>query len=159
MTRWDAHTAALLPAELRNRLGIAIARSAYSLYGEILESERWQQLAREGAWPQRLLWASTGAKDPRLRETYYVSALAAEGTVNTMPENTLLAFEKRGEVGAILARDPSEADWIVAEVEKAGVDVGTLAATLLAEGCSLFVESWDRLLTSIESKASPMQAA
>ncbi len=159
ISRWDAHTASVLPPELSNRLGIAVAQRAYKAYREILASDRWRRLSQAGARPQRLLWASTGTKDPSLSDGHYVTALAAEGTVNTMPEKTLLAFAEQGEVHGSLGEDTTEADRIVKEVCKAGVDVDELAAKLQAEGRDLFVESWNDLLACIESKRNAMEAA
>jgi len=159
ISRWDGHTASLLPPEIANRLGIAIAMRTYKVYQGILKSDRWGRLAKAGAQPQRLLWASTGTKDPALPAGYYVMALAARGTVNTIPEKTLLAFAESGEVRDLLGEDTTEADRIVAEARKAGVDVDALAATLQAEGRDLFVESWNDLLACIESKRNAMRAA
>lgn len=159
VSRWDGHTASLLPPNLANRLGIAIANRAYKVYRGILKSDRWARLAQAGARPQRLLWASTGTKDPALPASYYVTALAAEGTVNTVPEKTLLAFAESGEVRGLLGEDTAEADRNVEESRKAGVDVDALAATLQAEGRDLFLESWNDLLACIESKRNAMRAA
>jgi len=158
VSRWDGRTAALLPPELSNRLGVAIAKRSYKVYREILNSDRWGRLARAGAQPQRLLWASTGTKDPSLPPGYYVTELAAEGTINTMPEKTLLAFAADGEVGALLGDDTSEADRIVADAPGAGVDVDALATSLQTEGRDLFVKSWNELLACIESKRNTMRA-
>jgi transaldolase len=159
VSRWDGHTASLLPPNLANRLGIAVATRAYKVYRGILRSDRWARLAQAGAQPQRLLWASTGTKDPALPASYYVTALAAEGTVNTVPEKTLLAFAESGEVRGLLGEDTAEADRNVEESRKAGVDVDALAATLQAEGRDLFLESWNDLLACIESKRNAMRAA
>jgi transaldolase len=158
ISRWDAHTASLLPPGLANQLGIAIARRSYKVYREILRSDRWGRLARAGARPQRLLWASTGTKDPSLSAGYYVTALAAEGTVNTLPEKTLLAFAKSGQVRGVLGDDTADADRIVEEAGQSGVDVDALAARLQMEGRDLFVESWNGLLAGIESKRDAMRA-
>ncbi len=158
VSRWDARSAALLPPELANQLGIAIAKRCYKVYREILRSDRWGRLAQAGAQPQRLLWASTGTKDPSLPAGYYVTALAAEGTVNTVPEKTLLAFAESGQVRELLGDDAADADRIVAEVRGAGVDVDALAAGLQTEGRDLFVESWKDLLACIESKRNAMRA-
>jgi transaldolase len=158
ISRWDAHTASTLPPELANQLGIAIAKRSYAVYREILGSDRWRRLARAGAQPQRILWASTGTKDPSLPAGYYVTALAAEGTVNTLPEKTLLAFAEGGEVRALLEDDTTEADRIVEAVGRAGVDVDALAARLQTEGRDLFVESWNDLLACIASKRDAMRA-
>ena len=118
ISRWDAASAPKLPEELRNRLGIAIGQRTFKAYRDLLASERWQRLAAAGARPQRLLWASTSAKDPTLPDTYYVTALAAEDTVNTMPEATLLAFGRHGSVGALLSTDATDAEAVIAGVDE-----------------------------------------
>jgi transaldolase len=159
ISRWDAHVASVLPPELTNRLGVAVAERAYRAYRRLLDSERWQKLASAGAQPQKLLWASTGTKDPAIPEGYYVTALAAEGTVNTMPEKTLLAFGEKGEVAGTLDADAVESDRVIGEIEKAGVDVDALGRTLQKEGKESFVESWDELLACIESKRGAMKAS
>lgn len=159
VSRWDAHTASNLTPELSNRLGIAVAQHAYAAYREILASERWQKLARAGARPQRLLFASTGTKDPALPEDYYVTALAAPDTVDTMPEKTLHAFAEKGSVKGVLAPDAREAERVIAAVEKAGVDVGALGTRLQVEGRDAFVASWEDLLACVGSKRRAMQAA
>ena len=158
VSRWDARTAGLLPPELVNRLGVAVAKRSYRVYREILNSDRWDRLARAGAQPQRLLWASTGTKDPSLPAGYYVTELAAEGTINTMPEKTLLAFAEGGEVRELLGDEAADADRIVAEAPRAGVDVDALATSLQTEGRDLFVQSWNDLLACIESKRAAMRA-
>ncbi len=157
ISRWDAHTASDLPPELTNVLGIAVAQRAYRAYRKLLASDRWRDLASAGAKPQRLLWASTGTKDPAIPDTYYVTALAGEGTVDTMPEKVLLAFADHGEFEGLLGEDASEADRVISEIEKAGVDVDALASTLQTEGRDLFVESWNDLLACIESKRDAMR--
>jgi transaldolase len=159
ISRWDRHTASLLPPEFANRIGIAIAHRTYKVYREILASERWQRLARAGAAPQRLLWASTGTKDPALPQGYYVTALAASETVNTIPEKTLLAFAEHGEVGGVLTEDTSEADRVIERAREAGVDGDALAAKLQSEGRDLFVESWNELLQCVDAKRNAMKAA
>ncbi len=159
VSRWDGHTASVLPTGLANRLGLAVAQRTFQVYRGLFDSERWSALAAAGAHPQRLLWASTGTKDASLPEGYYVTALAAEGTVNTMPEKTLLAFAERGEVGETLGRDASEADRTLAAIVEAGVDVDALAARLQAEGRDSFVGSWNDLLACLESKRNALRAA
>lgn len=159
VSRWDGPTASRLPPALANRLGIAIAERTYKVYRGILESERWRRLARTGAQPQRLLWASTGTKDPALPAGYYLTALAAEGTVNTVPEKTLVAFAESGAVESVLGLDTTEADAVVEEVGKQGIDVDALATTLQTEGRDSFVQSWNDLLACIESKRKAMRAA
>ena len=159
ISRWDAHVNSLLPPELDNKLGVAVAERAYRNYRRILASDRWKKLAAAGAQPQRLLWASTGTKDPAIPDTYYVTALAADGTVNTMPEKTLLAFGERGEVRGTLDADAAEADRVIGEIEKAGVDVNAVGRTLQTEGKDSFVESWDELLACVESKRGAMKVS
>ena len=145
--------------ELRNRLGIAVARQSYRAYRELLDSERWQRLANEGARPQRLLFASTGTKDPEASDTLYVEALAAPFTVNTMPDNTLLAFADHGEVSDPIPADGGDAEQVLAEFEAAGVDVAELAARLQREGADAFDKSWNELMQSIEAKSRELAAA
>ncbi len=159
ISRWDAHVASLLPPELTNKLGIAVAERAYRNYRRILDSDRWKKLAAAGAQPQRLLWASTGTKDPAIPDTYYVTALAADGTVNTMPEKTLLAFGESGQVEGTLSGDATEADRVVGEIEGAGVDVTDLGHTLQTEGKESFVESWNDLMACVESKRGAMKTS
>lgn len=159
ISRWDAASAPKLPDDLRNRLGIAVGQRAFKAYRDLLASDRWQRLADAGAQPQRLLWASTSAKDPTLPDTYYVTALAAEATVNTMPEASLLAFGRHGSVGALLAPDTSDAEAVIAGVEKAGIDVDALAQELQIKGRDSFDESFAKLLQSIEAKAATLREA
>lgn len=159
ISRWDGHTASLLPPEFANRIGIAIAHRTYKVYRELLASERWQRLARAGATPQRLLWASTGTKDPALPQGYYVTALAASETVNTIPEKTLLAFAEHGEVGGVLTEDTSESDRVIERARETGVDGDALAAKLQSEGRDLFVESWNGLLQCVDAKRNAMKTA
>src|SRR5881397_198151 len=121
ISRWDAAVAEQVPEELRNRLGIAVAKHAYRAYRELLDSERWQRLANEGARPQRLLWASTGTKDPEASDVLYIEALAAPFTINTMPDKTLLAFADHGQVGEPLPADWGDADEVLAQFAAAGI--------------------------------------
>jgi len=153
ISRWDVAVADEVTEDLRNRLGIAIAGRAYGAYRELLDSPRWQRLANEGARPQRLLWASTGTKDPGASDVLYVEALAAPFTVNTMPEKTLLAFADHGVVGATLPTDTDEAEETLAAFAAAGVDVAALAARLQTEGARSFVDSWGELIDSISAQA------
>ncbi len=159
VSRWDAHTASVLAPDLANRAGLVVAQRAYRVYRELLDSDRWRRLAEAGAHPQRLLWASTGTKDPALPDTYYVTGLAAEGTVNTMPEKTLLAFAEHGEVGALMTADTTEADAILERVRKAGFDPDGLAERLQGEGRDSFVESWNDLLKCLEARRTALHAA
>jgi transaldolase len=158
VSRWDVAVADHVPAELRNQLGIAVAKRAYRAYRELLDSERWQRLANEGARPQRLLWASTGTKDPDASDVLYIEALAAPLTVNTMPENTLLAFADHGEVGEPLGADGGDAETRLAEFGAAGVDVDELATRLQVDGAEAFVASWREMLDSVAAKREQMAA-
>ncbi len=157
ISRWDGATASRLPPTLANRLGIAIAQRTYEVYQEILRSDRWRRLARMGAQPQRLLWASTGTKDPALPAGYYLTALAEEGTVNTVPEKTLLSFAENGVLEGVLDIDAAEADAVVEAVGKARIDVDALAVELQTDGRDSFVQSWNDLLERIESKRRNMR--
>jgi transaldolase len=159
VSRWDVAVADEAPDELRNRLGIAVARQSYRAYRELLDSERWQRLANEGVRPQRLLFASTGTKDPEAPDTLYVEALAAPFTVNTMPDSTLLAFADHGAVSDPIPADGGDAEQVLAEFEAAGVDVAELAARLQREGGDAFDKSWNELMQSIEEKSRELAAA
>jgi transaldolase len=152
ISRWDVAVADEVPGELRNRLGIAVGGRAYRAYHELLDSDRWQRLLNEGARAQRLLWASTGTKDPDASDVLYVEGLASPFTVNTMPENTLNAFADHGEVGEPLPADGGDAEQVLAEFGAAGIDVDALAERLQVEGAEAFVKSWNELLQSIESQ-------
>jgi transaldolase len=156
VSRWDGAVMDDAPKELRNRLGIAVAKRTYRAYRELLDSERWQRLANSGARPQRLLWASTGTKDPDASDVLYISALAAPFTINTMPEKTLLAFAEHGEVGEPLPVDGGDAEKVLAEFAKAGIDVGALAAKLQEDGEQSFNDSWRDLIGSLEKKAKAL---
>jgi transaldolase len=152
ISRWDVAVADEAPAELRNRLGIAIGKRAYRAYRELLDSERLQRLANEGARPQRLLWASTGTKDPDASDTLYVEALAAPFTVNTMPEKTLLALADHGDVGEPLPADGGDAEETLTAFGDAGIDVDALATRLQKEGAETFVASWRELLDTVSKQ-------
>lgn len=158
ISRWDVAIAETAPAELVNRLGIAIGGRAFRAYHELLESDRMQRLLNEGARAQRLLWASTGTKDPDASDTLYIEALASPFTVNTMPEPTLVAFSQHGEVGDLLPKDGGNAEAVLAEFDQAGIDVAALAARLQEEGKESFVKSWEDLLSSIQSKRGALAA-
>jgi len=159
ISRWDKAVAKKVPAELRDRLGIAIAMRAYRAYRNVLDSDRFQRLANAGARPQRLLFASTGTKDPEASDVLYVKSLAAPNTINTMPEQTLLAFADHGEVGPPLPTDGGGADEALARFARAGIDVGALAAQLQQEGAKSFVDSWNELLATIAAKCGALKEA
>ena len=157
VSRWDAAVAARVPEALRNRLGIAIGMRTYRAYRNLLDSPRWQRVYNAGARPQRLLWASTGTKDPNASDILYVKSLAAPFTVNTMPEATLKALAEHTELGSILPADGGDCEEVLAEFAKAGIDIGALATQLQDEGAKSFVKSWNELLEVIESKTAAIQ--
>jgi transaldolase len=157
VSRWDrAVSTRALPAALRDRLGIAIAQRAYVAYRQLLDSPRWRKLAAAGAQPQRLLWASTGTKDPKLDPSWYVEALAAPDTVNTMPEKTLLAFAAHGKLTGTIPNDGGDCESILRQFGEAGVDIDALATTLQQEGAASFVKSWQELMALIATKSKAL---
>jgi transaldolase len=159
VSRWDVSVAGQAPAELTNRLGIAIAQRTYKAYLELLNSPRFLRAANAGARPQRLLWASTGTKDPKASDILYVKALAAPFTINTMPEDTLKAFAQHGEISAMLAPDGGDCEKVLADFAKAGIDIDALAQRLQEEGAASFDKSWNDLMACIESKSAVMRRA
>ncbi len=159
ISRWDKAVMGKVPKELQDRLGIAIAKRTYKAYRDLLASSRWQKVASAGAQPQRLLWASTGTKDPKASDVLYVEALAAPDTINTIPEKTLRAFADHGKVGEVLPVDGGDAESVIAAFAKAGVDDEQLAADLQRDGAADFVASWKDLLDCIESKHATLRAA
>jgi transaldolase len=156
VSRWDVAVAQKIPAALHNTLGIAVGQLCYKAYRDGLESDRFQRLANVGARPQRLLFASTGTKDKSASDTLYVSALAAPDTVNTMPEETLLAFADHGTLGEPLPRDGGDAAASLLAHAKAGIDIAALAAQLQTDGAKSFVASWHALLAAIDTKSKVM---
>lgn len=156
VSRWDVAIHDKAPPPLLNRLGIAIAKRAYKAYNELLASYRWRSLAERGVPPQRLLWASTGTKDPKASPVLYVEALAAPNTINTMPDKTLLAFAERGKLNGVLAEDGGDAEMVLAEFDRAGVDVAALAERLQREGAQAFVKAWTDMLERIASKRATL---
>jgi len=159
ISRWDKAVMEKVPKDLQDRLGIAIAKRTYKAYRDLLASPRWQRAASSGAQPQRLLWASTGTKDPKASDILYVKALAAPDTINTIPEKTLLAFADHGTLGKVLPDDGGDAEKVISAFAKAGIDDEQLAADLQREGAASFVASWKELLSCIESKVSTLKAA
>jgi transaldolase len=157
ISRWDSAVAANAPEALRNHLGIAIANRTYKAYRDLLDSPRWQRVFNAGTRPQRLLWASTGTKDPKASDVLYIKALAAPFTVNTMPEGTLKALADHGELGTILPKDGGDCEEVLAKFAKAGIDVDALAAQLQEEGAKSFVKSWNELMEVIVSKSSALK--
>jgi transaldolase len=152
MSRWDVAVAEEVSDDLHNRLGIAVGGRAYVAYRELLESDRWRRLMNEGARPQRLLWASTGTKDPDASDTLYIEAFASPFTVNTMPEPTLKAFADHGIVGDLMPADGGNSEQVLKEFGDAGIDVGALATRLQKEGKESFNKSWEELLKSIQDQ-------
>lgn len=159
ISRWDAAVAGKAPAALNNRLGIAVANRIYKAYRELLTSPRWQRAFNAGARPQRLLWASTGTKDPKASDILYVKALAAPFTVNTMPEATLKALADHGELSSIMSPDGGDAEEVIRQFGQAGIQEDVLAAQLQEEGAKSFVKSWNELLGVIQSKSDALQSA
>jgi transaldolase len=159
VSRWDAAVAGKVPNALRNRLGIAIARRTYKAYRDVVGSARWQRIYNLGGRPQRLLFASTGTKDPQVSNVLYVRSLAAPFTVNTMPETTLKALAAEQEIGEPLAADGGDCEEVLAEFERAGIDIDAVAARLQQEGAAAFANSWKTLLTVIEAKSAALQRA
>ena len=152
VSRWDKATADKVPDDLRNRLGVAVGALVYQAYREIKAADRWQRLENLGARPQRLLFASTGTKDPSASDVLYIEGLAAPNTVNTMPEETLHAFEDHGTVLRLLAPGGAGAADVVEAFERAGVDVGRLASDLQVDGAQAFVDSWQHLGDAVAAK-------
>jgi transaldolase len=154
VSRWDGAVATKVADPLRNRLGIAIAKRTYKASNELLASDRCRRALNFGARPQRLLWASTGTKDPKASETLYIDALAAPFTVNTMPEATLTALSKKTQVGEALPTDGGDAEQVLSQFAAAGIDVDALANQLQVDGASSFVKSWNSLMSVIETKGA-----
>ena len=159
VSRWDKAVADKVPPELRNRLGIAVGGRTYRAYRELLASPRWKQLAAAGARPQRLLWASTGTKDPKASDTLYVEALAAPDTIDTMPEKTLRAFAEHGQIKGVMAEDGGDAEAVLASFTKAGIDTAALAIELQRDGAQAFTKSWKELMTRIADKSDALAHA
>src|ERR1700758_2217778 len=157
LSRWDGATMDKVPDALRDKLGIAIGQQVYKAYRDMLESDHWQRLANFGARPQRLLFASTGTKDPKASDVLYISALAAPNTVNTMPEETLLAFGEHGRVDGVIPRDGADAEQVQVEFGRVGIDVAELGARLQAEGAKFFDDSWQDLMKAIEAKSRTLK--
>jgi transaldolase len=159
VSRWDKAVADKVPAELRNKLGIAVAGITYPAYLELFSSPRWRNLAAAGAERQRLLWASTGAKDPKASDVLYVEALVAPDTINTMPEKTLRAFAERGRADRPMSKDGADAEKMLAAFRSQGIDVAALADRLQREGTDSFTKSWNQLLKRIADKSRALANA
>ena len=158
ISRWDGAVMGKVPEALNDKLGIAIGKSIYKTYRDLLGSPRWQRAFNSGARPQRLLFASTGTKDPKASDVLYIKELAAPLTVNTMPEKTLHAFAEHGEVDQILPPDGGDSASLLSQFAAVGFEVESLAATLLSDGAASFVASWNELMTVIDSKSAALQA-
>jgi transaldolase len=158
ISRWDAAIGSRVEPELRNGLGIAIGKQIYIAYRDLLESARWRKLSEGGAHIQRLLWASTGTKDPAAPDTLYIEALAAPETINTIPEKTLLAFADHGKVGNVMQIDVANTEALLERYSGAGIDLPALATQLQSEGKAAFIKSWRDLLDQIAQKIAPQAA-
>jgi transaldolase len=159
VSRWDVAVSGKVPGELTNRLGIAVAQRTYKAYRELLATPRFQRAANAGARAQRLLWASTGTKDPKASDTLYVDALGAPFTVNTMPEGTLKAVADHGKPAPVLPVDGGDSETVLASFGKAGIDIDALAGRLQDEGAASFVKSWNDLMACIASKSAAVRKA
>jgi len=159
ISRWDSAVAGKIPAALTNRLGIAIAGRTYKAYRDLLGSSRWQRAFNNGARAQRLLWASTGTKDPKASDVLYIKSLAAPFTVNTMPEATLRAMADHGDLGSIMAADGGDCESVLGQFAQAGINLENLAAKLQDEGAKSFGKSWNDLMSVIASKSAALQEA
>lgn len=156
VSRWDVAVANKVPDELRNQLGIAVARRTYKAYRELLDSPRWQRIFNCGARPQRLLWASTGTKDPKAPDVLYAEALIAPLTINTLPEVTLKAFADHGRIGPMMSEDGGDCEIVLAKFADAGIDTDALADRLQNEGAETFVKAWNELIESTLSKGAEL---
>jgi transaldolase len=159
ISRWDKAVMQKVPDRLRNRLGIAIARRTYKAYRDLLHSDRWQILLEAGAVPQRVLWASTGAKDPEASDVLYIESLAAPDTINTIPEKTLLAFGDHGHVEGAMPADGGDAEEVLVEFTSAGIDHAAIAVELQREGAESFDKSWNDLMDCVRSKSEELKKA
>lgn len=156
VSRWDVAVADKVSAELKDRLGIAISQRTWKAWQEFRQAPRWKKLVAAGAHPQRLLWASTGTKDPDAPDTMYVEALAAPDTINTMPDKTLLAFAEHGELHGTMPDDGGDCEKVIAEFNAAGIDDAALAGQLQKEGAEKFAKSWNDLLRKLDQKATKL---
>ena len=159
VSRWDKAVADKVPADLRNKLGIAIGQRTYRAYCDMLASDRWQKLVKQGAHPQRLLWASTGTKDPNASDTLYVEALAAPDTIDTIPEKTLKAYADHAAPPRAMAKDGGDGEAMLARFAQAGIAIDAVAKQLQVEGAASFVKSWKELLDRIADKTHTLANA
>ena len=159
VSRWDVAVADKVPEILRDRLGIAVAQQTYKAYCQLLDSPRWQRIFSAGARPQRLLWASTGTKDPKASDVLYVESLTAPLTINTLTETTLKAFADHGQIGPMMLSDGGDSEAILTQFAEAGIDTEALADRLQNEGIESFVKSWNELIESTASKGADLEKA
>jgi transaldolase len=159
ISRWDSAVMGMVPDALRDALGIAMAKRTYKAYRGLLASPRWHRVFNSGARPQRLLWASTGTKDPLASDVLYVKALAAPFTVNTMPEGTLKALAKHSKLGDIMAADGGDCEEVLAQFADEGIDINALAGQLQEQGAKSFINSWNELMGVIASKGAALAKA
>ncbi|MBI3783790.1 MAG: transaldolase [Deltaproteobacteria bacterium] len=159
VSRWDPAVAGKVQASLEDHLGIAVSKQAYRAYRQLLASNRWLRLINMGARSQRLLWASTGTKNPKAPDVLYIEALAAPHTVNTMPEKTLHAYADHGTLNHLLTADGGDAEPTLSEIRTAGVDIAGVAAKLQSDGAAAFVKSWDALLAVLDDKSASLRKA
>ncbi|HEX3877638.1 MAG TPA: transaldolase [Bryobacteraceae bacterium] len=157
ISRWDGAIASKAPEDLRNKLGVAIAQRTYKAYRDLIASDRMQRVMNMGARPQRLLWASTGTKDPKASDLLYIDNLASPFTVNTMPENTLKALADHGKPAAVMSPDGGDSEKILAQYPRAGIDLEVLSSQLQSDGAKSFVKSWEELMGVIASKSGALQ--
>ena len=157
ISRWDTAIMGKVPEALNDRLGIAVAKRTYKACRQLLGSPRWLRVYNTGARPQRLLWASTGTKDPKASDVLYIMAMAAPFTVNTMPEGTLKAFAEHGEIGPMLPADGGDCEEVLAQFSKAGINIDALATQLQDEGAKSFAKSWNELMGVIASKSAALE--
>jgi len=158
VSRWDVAVASKVPPALVNKLGIAIGQRSFKAYNDFLVSPRFRRAQNAGARPQRLLFASTGTKDPKASDVLYVEALAAPLTVDTMPENTLLALADHGRIANGIPADGGDCEAVLAQFTAAGVDLAALATKLQVEGAASFVKSWQELMAVLAAKSGALKA-
>ena len=159
VSRWDVAVAKQAPAELKNRLGIAVSQQVYRAYCELHSSSRWRALKAAGALRQKLLWASTGTKDPEASDTLYVEALAAPDTIDTLPDKTLKAFADHGKLRGVMPQDGGDSQKVLAAFAAAGIDTAALSEQLLKEGTEAFAKSWHELMHRVADKAKHLKAS
>ena len=154
ISRWDVALNDVLPDTLRNTVGVAVGTASYVAFRELLASPRVVDLVDAGASIQKLLFASTGVKDPAAPDTLYVSSLAAPDTINTMPDATILAVADHGTTPDGLSTDAAPATAVLRQATEAGIDLAAVAETLQREGAASFVAAWEAMIGSIAAKAT-----